>query len=104
MYPLPWAFPALPSVMGLLVGLRVCLTPALTHRTCWRDVAILGYGSHQQSPSNCLCRLCHAGGDPRGAGAVCAPLAQVLLRKEAEALQGCPLRLPGWGAPALSTH
>lgn len=32
------------------------------------------------------------------------PLAQVLLKKEAEALQGCTPRLLGWGAPALSTH
>lgn len=35
----------------------------------------------------------------------CVPaLAQVLLRKEAEALQGCTASLLEWGVPALSTH
>lgn len=58
MHPLPLAFRALPSVKGLFVGLTVCLT----RKTCWRDVAVMGYGSHQQSPSSCLCRPCHARG------------------------------------------
>lgn len=60
--------------MGLLVGLRICLTPPLTHRICWRDVSILAMGAISNYLPAAYADCVPQGGGPRGAGAVCAPL------------------------------